>query len=179
MNTTDNEILGRDLPALVGAHYLAERSAGRQVPRAASVHPLDFWSAVNRNLAKVLNRGPGLGFDVPSAAVLDTAAGPVEIRADPRVAVGDVHYEYGTPESTTLDEILARAPQLRAAGVLELTVAGVSLKLGPVESEAPAPVEQSPSMDVNAPPLADGETFGYAPGTPAPGFKHRRKQEDD
>lgn len=79
-----------------------------------------------------------------------------------------------TPEET-LDAILSRVPRLRAAGVTELTVGGVSVKLGASVPDEPDTASDTASPPLTPDPLNDSETYGGAPGSPAPGLKHRQR----
>lgn len=74
--------------------------------------------------------------------------------------------------------LLEQAPALREAGVLELTIGGVSMRLAP--HEAP-PAEAGPSDRVEEPTnaLDDELTYGRRPGTGVPGFPRRRHEETD
>lgn len=82
-----------------------------------------------------------------------------------------------TPEAM-LDAILSRVPALRAAGVSELSVGGVSLKLAAPVVVDPLPVASVTAQDVSAPALDDPESYGLPPGSQVPGFKHRRRNEE-
>jgi hypothetical protein len=72
--------------------------------------------------------------------------------------------------------IIDRAPALREAGVLELTVYGVAMHLAPHE---PPPAAPSPRDRVEEPTnaLDDELTYGRRPGSGVPGFPRRRHEE--
>lgn len=78
-----------------------------------------------------------------------------------------------------LDLIVERSPALRAAGVMELELAGFKVKLTPHVSEGPI-VIQGPERELSA--MDDPKTFGLAEGAPVPGFaalRHRGKKHED
>lgn len=80
--------------------------------------------------------------------------------------------------SAWLALLIDRAPALREAGVLELTMDGVSVTLAP--HEAP-PAEPDPRERVEEPAnaLDDELTYGRRPGSGVPGFPRRRHEEID
>lgn len=71
--------------------------------------------------------------------------------------------------------LIARAPDLRRAGVLTLSLDGLAVSLAP---DAP-PVADVPREVVEEPadPLLDPATFGYRDAVP--GFPRRRDEEAD
>lgn len=81
-----------------------------------------------------------------------------------------------------LDQIIStlvgRAPELRAAGVLSLTLGDLTVALAPAEPVAAEPraprerVEEEP-----ADPLSDPATFGFR--NAVPGFPRRREEDEE
>lgn len=71
--------------------------------------------------------------------------------------------------------IADRAPQLREAGVLELTVDGVTVRLAPYEPPPAQPRREEAAVE-DPDPLNDPATFGRIGR--APGFDRPRRQED-
>lgn len=74
--------------------------------------------------------------------------------------------------------LVDRAPALRAAGVLDLSIGGVSVRLAPHE---PPPAAPDPRERVEEPAnaLDDELTYGRRPGSGVPGFPRRRHEEND
>jgi len=73
--------------------------------------------------------------------------------------------------------LIARAPDLRRAGVLTLSLDGLAVSLAP---DAPPPsTEPVPREAVEEPsdPLSDPATFGFRDAVP--GFPRRREEEAD
>lgn len=74
--------------------------------------------------------------------------------------------------------IADKAPALRKAGVTELVLDGVSVRLAPYvdpETQAQAPTQPQTREDLD--PLDDPETFGLPPGAPVPGFAALRERQ--
>ena len=74
--------------------------------------------------------------------------------------------------------IVAQAPALREAGVLDLMLHGVSIRLAPHE---PPPAASTARERVEEPAnaLDDELTYGRRPGSGVPGFPRRRHEEID
>lgn len=74
--------------------------------------------------------------------------------------------------------LIEQAPALREAGVLDLTIGGVSVRLAPHE---PPPATPDPRERVEEPAnaLDDELTYGRRPGSGVPGFPRRRHEEND
>lgn len=79
---------------------------------------------------------------------------------------------------TTLDTILARAAELRAAGITSLTLDGVAVTLAPPEPTMPDLPRTTPTEDADATrvdPMSDAATYG---GGKVPGFKRPKREQE-
>lgn len=74
--------------------------------------------------------------------------------------------------------LIERAPALREAGVLDLTIGAVSMRLAPHEAP-PAVPDARERVDEPANALDDELTYGRRPGSGVPGFPRRRPEEID
>lgn len=66
-----------------------------------------------------------------------------------------------------IDLLVSRGPQLRAAGVTQLSIDGVSVTLAPAEATAPVDGKEREPESVTTDPLDDDATYG---GRGMPGF---------
>jgi hypothetical protein len=80
------------------------------------------------------------------------------------------------PPAELLDLVIEKAEALRRVGVLELELAGCSLKLAPFEAEAPASTEE-PAHVGHVDPLSDPRTFGLH--GQVPGFERLHQQDGE
>lgn len=74
--------------------------------------------------------------------------------------------------------LVERAPALREAGVLDLSLGGMSVRLAPHEPP-PAVPEARERVEEPANALDDELTYGRRPGSGVPGFPRRRHEEID
>lgn len=74
--------------------------------------------------------------------------------------------------------IIDRAPALREAGVLDLTIDGVSMRFAPHEPP-PAVPDARDRVEEPTNALDDELTYGRRPGSGVPGFPRRRREEID
>ena len=74
--------------------------------------------------------------------------------------------------------LIERAPALREAGVLDLTIGAVSMRLAPHEAP-PAVPDARERVEEPANALDDELTYGRRPGSGVPGFPRRRHEEND
>jgi hypothetical protein len=72
--------------------------------------------------------------------------------------------------SELVDLIVKRAPDLRKAGVLDITIDGFQAKLAPHQESVP--IEQEKRGERPVDPLVDPHTYGLAAGERIPGLSH-------
>ena len=79
-----------------------------------------------------------------------------------------------------VDFAIAMAPKLRRAGVTRFRCGDIEFDIGPEQDDAPpsSPEEEHrhrPLPPIN--PMDDGVTYGLPPGSPAPSYRRKPKDE--
>jgi len=84
--------------------------------------------------------------------------------------------------SAKLDILITKAPALREAGVLKLSVDGVSAELMPAEQTLPEDLRailDDAQGEMDADPMNDPSTYGLPEGASTPGFARLKKAIDE